>query len=449
MNRSDAERLEGVLAGLGYGRTEDEKEASLIAIVACSVRQSAIDHVIRRAGQWQKRRRQGQLKTVLTGCVLDQDRKRMSELFDVVLPVTEIGKIGEMINDSVSDGHASDYLSLPPNYDSKFQAYVPIMTGCDNFCSYCAVPYTRGREKSRPVQEVVDECRELITKGYKEITLLGQNVNSYRGLLKHENIKTLKQETPNMERPMSEAVSEEFLPFTKGEMPGGRRGLKDSNVTFPELLQKIDGIEGDYWLRFATSHPKDLSDELIGAIADGKHITPYLHLALQSGDDEILKAMNRKYTAKHYEELVAKARAAMPGLMISTDIIVGFPGETEEQFQNTAAVMERVGFDMAYLSEYSPREGTAAAKLVDDVPADEKSRRKEFLNDILKKTGLANNEKHIGREVTVLVDEFKNGKCSGKTDTYKTVVFDGDESMVGQFVKVKIHRVDNFALFGN
>lgn len=442
MNRSDAERLQGVLAGLGYSRAERDAEASLAVVVACSVRQSAIDHVIRRAGQWQKRRRQGGLKTVLTGCVLDQDRERMSELFDAVLPVTEIGKIGEMVNDSelriankglktkegmstsgdtchsernrgipfdgsLSEGHVNDYLSLPPSYDSKFQAYVPIMTGCDNFCAYCAVPYTRGREKSRPVQEVVDECRGLVAQGYKEIILLGQNVNSYAGF------------------------------DGAGEI-----------CSFPELLRLIDGLDGDYWLRFATSHPKDFSDELIGAMSDGKHVTPYLHLALQSGDDEILKAMNRKYTAAHFEELVARARQAIPSLMVSTDVIVGFPGETQQQFQNTAELMERVGFDMAYLAEYSPREGTAAAKLQDNVLPEEKCRRKEFLNDILKKTGLANNEKYVGREVLVLVDEYRSGKCSGKTDAYKTVVFGGDESLVGQFVKVKIQRVDSFALFG-
>ena len=424
MNQSDGEKLEKILIDLGYVKSESEATADIIGVLACSVRKSAIDRVYGKAHIWKKRRKRG-LKTILTGCLLDYDKKKFRSLFDFVVDINNLSQLKYFLAQKRAVVKGNNYLSLPSKTNSNFQASVPIMTGCNNFCSYCVVPYTRGREKSRPAKEIIEECRRLIDEGYKEIILLGQNVNSYS--------------SP--------------LPLTKGET---ERGFID----FPKLLQEIDKIkalpaetpagvkEGDYWLRFSTSHPKDLSDDLIAVMKNGKHITPYLHLAVQSGDDKILSAMNRKYTAKHFMATVDKVRKAMPNVMLSTDIIVGFPGETRKQFENTVKLFKKAEFDMTYISEFSPRQGTVAGKLKDNVSKVEKTRRKEKLNELLKKSALKNNKKYSNKKVKVLVEEFKNGKCVGKTDTYKTVIFSGEKKMVGEFVEVKINKVESWRLYG-
>jgi tRNA-2-methylthio-N6-dimethylallyladenosine synthase len=255
---------------------------------------------------------------------------------------------------------------------------------------------------SRPAKEILTECRQLLEQGYKEITLVGQNVNSYRS---------------------------------------GR-------YDFPKLLKEIDQLKGDYWLRFTTSHPKDLSGELIEIMSRGKHLAPYLHLPIQSGDKDILRAMNRHYTPGQYLKLVAKVRERIPGLTVSTDVIVGYPKETEKQFANTAKVMRQVKFDLAYINKYSPRSGTAAAKLGDDVSWPEKKRREKVLNEILKKTALGHNKKLINKTVRVLVDGWKNGNCFGKSAAFKTVVFAGTQKLVGKFVAVKIASAGSWGLKG-
>ncbi|MFA6919063.1 MAG: tRNA (N6-isopentenyl adenosine(37)-C2)-methylthiotransferase MiaB [Patescibacteria group bacterium] len=414
MNFSDGEKLEKILIDLGYKKSPDEDSADIIAVVACSIRKSAIDRVYGKAHIWKKRRRSGKLKTILAGCVLDYDKKKLSSLFDFVVDIKDLAQLKKILSGTKATTRRKSYLSLPGEMNSNFQASVPIMTGCNNFCSYCVVPYTRGREKSRPAKAIVEECQKLIKKGYKEIFLLGQNVNSYQS----------------------------------------------GKYSFPQLLKKVDEIkalpaeaslgakEEDFWLRFSTSHPKDLSDNLLAVMKNGKHITPYLHLAVQSGDDKILEAMNRKYTVKHFLEIIAKARKAMPEVMISTDVIVGFPGESKKQFENTIKLFKKAEFDMAYISEFSPRKGTVAGKLKDDVSKIEKSKRKEELNELLKKTALKHNQKYIGRTVKVLVEKFKSGQCLGKTDTYKTVVFFGDKKLVGEFVEVKINKVGSWVLYG-
>ncbi|MFA5048859.1 MAG: tRNA (N6-isopentenyl adenosine(37)-C2)-methylthiotransferase MiaB [Patescibacteria group bacterium] len=402
MNEADAEKVDASLASLGWQRVIKETEASLIVVVACSVRQSAVDKIYGKAKNWQSGRKQGKIKTILTGCFLPRDRKRMLQKFDWLLPIEELDKLGSLLGVKKSCPKSGSYLCLPAKRESAHQAYVPIMTGCNNFCSYCAVPYTRGREKSRLAREVIKECAGLIKQGYKEITLLGQNVNSY----------------------------------------------SDGCYNFSKLLKKIDQIPGDYWLRFITSHPKDFSNELLAVMKSGRHITPYLHLPIQSGDGSILKAMNRHYTVKHYLELIKKVREQIPGIMLSTDIIVGFPGESRKKFENSKKVFAQVKFDMAYIAQYSPRAGTAAYKIKETVSKKEKKNREEEINNILKGTALEKNQKYLGRTIKVLVEKYKNGKCWGKTDTFKTVGFTGPKRMIGQFKKVKINRVDSWGLFG-
>lgn len=418
MNRADGEKIRGLLNGFGLKETGREDEADLIVTVACSVRQSAVDRIFGRPAKWQKKRKRGELITILTGCVLPSDRRKMSDYFDDILPIGEMEKIKRFLPlSSFSD--PGNFHQLPDK-TSKFQAYVPIMTGCDNFCAYCVVPYVRGREISRSAAEIIAECRQLVKAGYKEITLLGQNVNSYRSPRYHSPEVKLR----------------------------GKQKQLVSGYNFPKLLKEIDQIPGDYWLRFVTSHPKDCSDALLKVMAGGRHVTPYLHLPIQSGDNFILRAMNRKYTMRQYIDLVKKARRIMPGLMLSTDLIVGFPGETERRFLNSLKTVAIIGFDMIYIAQYSPRAGTAAARLPDDVLPREKKQRAEAINEALKKTALKNNRPFVGRTVRVLVEKCRGGKCFGKTADFRTVTLAGSEKLVGRFVAVKIDKAESFGLSG-
>ena len=380
MNYSDSERIAGVLELAGYKKISQESEADLIVINMCSVRKSAVDRI---AGNFKKykqyKKKNPNLKIVLTGCVLESDKERFEKLFDVV----------ETRHCLVS--------TAKPLYQSKITAYVPIMTGCNNFCSYCVVPYTRGREYSRSVKEIIGEITELVNNKYKEIILLGQNVNSYS---------------------------------------------PDDNTNFPKLLKLINNISGDFWIRFLTSHPKDVTEELIKTIAQCDKCTENIHLALQSGNDDILKKMNRKYTVKHFLDLIKMIRKYISNVAITTDIIVGFPTETEKQFQNTVKVMKKAKFDMAYINKYSPRAGTASAKLEDNVSWQEKKRREKVLTEILKETALENNQKYIGKVVEVLIDKVDNEFIYGKTRSFKNVRIRimNYESRIeeGEFVEVKI-----------
>lgn len=422
MNYADAEKIEAILSQLGYQKTAKEKSADLIVAVACSVRQHALDRLYGQARNWQKRRKRGELLTILTGCILPKDKNKLAKIFDLVLAVKNIDLIPKKLN-QLKALNIKDYFHIKPRRQSSFQAYVPIMTGCNNFCAFCVVPYVRGREISRPAQDIIGECQTLIKNGYKEITLLGQNVNSY-----HSNLPLTKEE------------ANKYPLLTKE----GDRGRWD----FPKLLTALDKIPGDYWLRFLTSHPKDLSDDLIKVMKNSRHLTPYLHLAVQSGDDKILKKMNRLYTVKQFKSLVKKARKAIPNLMVSTDVIVGFPGETKKQFQKTVKLFQDIGFAMAYISKYSPRPQTAASKIKDDVSRAEKTRRQKALNDTLKKTALRNNQKLLGQTIKVLVENYKNNQCSGKTATFKMVTFNGDKNLVGKFVEVKITQAGSWSLRG-
>ena len=418
MNESDSERITSVLEKVGYRAASKESEADLIVLNMCSVRQSAVDRIYGRIKNFAKLKvRNPELKTILTGCILKSDLKKFENHFDYILPIKTLPFWQNLLKkekffyypDSRSPEFCqkfdSNYLKIKP-VCSNFSALIPISTGCNNFCSFCVVPYVRGPEICRPANEILDEVKNLIKRGFKEIWLLGQNVNSYK----------------------SELMA------------------KEQNTDFVRLLKMINEIPGDFWIRFTSSHPKDFSDSLVETIAKCKKVTPYINLPVQSGDNIILKKMNRSYTAEKYKKLVKKTRDSFnknrEGLekevAISTDVIVGFPGETKKQFENTVKLFKEMKFDMAYIAEYSPRPQTTAFKLKDDVPKEEKERRKKILTEILKETALENNKKYVGKTVDVLTEENKNEFLFGKTRTYKTVKFKGPSALIGKFVKVKI-----------
>lgn len=327
MNISDGERIANVLESHGHSPIPKENEADLVVINVCSVRQSAVDRV---SGKIKNLRKGNpEAKIILTGCVLKTDRKKFKEKVDQIWDIADF--------------------DLKAKHCASLSAYVPIMTGCNNFCTYCVVPYTRGKEKSRQAEKILGEIKNLIKKGYKEITLLGQNVNSY--------------------------------------------AFQDIN--FPKLLKMVNSLPDDFKIRFLTNHPKDVSDELIKTIAGCQKIAKEIHLPIQSGDNIILKKMNRNYTVSHYKKLVKKIRGIIPEIKISTDVIVGFPGETKKQFENTVKLFKEIRFNMAYIAKYSPRSGTAAFKLKDNVPIKEKKRRYSILNDVFKK--YKSSEKYVKR----------------------------------------------------
>ncbi len=408
MNISDSERIAAVLENLKYKPAKDMADANLVVINACSVRQSAINRIY---GLVEKlKQKKNKPVTVLTGCVLKKDKKKFEEIFDYILDIKNITELPNILaGQQIFKNLPSDYLNIAPKYSNKFSANVPIMTGCNNFCAYCVVPYTREREISRPAEEIISEIKNLISEGYKEIWLLGQNVNSY----------------------------------------------KDGKITFAELLKIVNNIKGKFWIRFTSSHPKDFTDEVINAMANwslpagrqGK-ITPYLNLPVQAGDDKVLKLMNRHYTVKDYKNKIKKLREKIPDISISTDIIVGFPGETKKQFENTAKLFREIKFDMAYINKYSPRAGTAAAKLKDNVLIIEKKRREKVLTEILKQTALEKNKKIIGKETIVLIDSQRGENWFGKNEHYKTIKIASAKNLLGKLVKVKITEAYPFILNG-
>jgi len=408
MNISDAERISAVLETAKYKNTEDINKADLIVVTMCSVRQSAVDRVQGLIQKFEQiKGKNPKLKTILTGCVLKRDKKIFLELFDYVVDIKDIKKIPEIIG-SKKISNKDNYLDITPKYSSKFSASVPIMTGCNNFCSYCVVPYAREREISRSTKKIILEIKNLIKNGYKEIWLLGQNVNSY----------------------------------------------KDKNTNFPQLLKKVNNIQGNFWIRFTSSHPKDFNSQVIEAMANCQKVTHYLNLPIQSGDDKVLKSMNRHYTVKEYKNKIKELREKIPDICLSTDIIVGFPGETKKGFNNTVKLFRDVKYDMAYINKYSARAGTAAAKLKDNVLWEEKKRREKVLNETLKQTALENNKKYIGKTVEVLVDSRKGSRLFGKTKEYKTIEINpvmqrGTQYRIGEFIKVKVTNAGPWKITGN
>ncbi len=427
MNIADSERVHSVIKDMGYIYTENEEEANLLGILACSVRQKAIDKVYSRIYKWNKWKNSRNLLTFITGCVLPADKEKFLRLFDLQFPASEAEKLPLLIHnygitspDSVrktigipANENIFSLWNLQPSYYSDFEAFVPVQNGCDKFCTFCAVPYTRGREISRPSKDILAEVKGLIRSNYKSITLLGQNVNSY----------------------------------------GNDR---ENELNFAELLREI-GEYGNssgkkFWVYFTSPHPRDMTNEVIDTIAEYTCLAKQIHLPLQSGDDRILIRMNRKHSTDRYRDLVGYIREKLPQATLFTDIIVGFTGEEMEHFLNTAKAMDEFKFNMAYIAQYSPRPGAAAYRWEDTVSNSEKKYRLHYLSEILATHSKEYNESLLGKELQVLVTgkDRKAGYLSGLTEGKINVRFaSARDNLTGKFVKIKIRSATDFSLEGS
>ncbi|WP_288945457.1 tRNA (N6-isopentenyl adenosine(37)-C2)-methylthiotransferase MiaB [uncultured Megasphaera sp.] len=422
MNESDSERYAGQLESLGYRRTEDMDMADVVLLNTCCVRETAEGKILGKIGELKHvKQHNPNLIIAVAGCMAQEWQDRLFERaphIDLVIGTHNIHKLIELIRErQATSGHYLEadmtmpaFHDLPTKRFQKFFAWVPIMNGCNKFCTYCIVPYVRGREVSRPIADIVREIEEIAKEGYKEITLLGQNVNSY-GL-----------------------------------------DLKDG-TDFSSLLQAVDRIGGIERVRYMTSHPKDMTFAMIDAIADSKKVVNHMHLPIQSGSDELLKKMNRGYTVDQYMELVEYARKRIPDLVLTTDIIVGFPGETEEMFCQTLDLLKRVQYDMAYTFIYSPRTGTPAAKMDHQIPQEEKSRRLQRLMDVQNVYSLQLNQAMEHKEYEVIVEgPTKNDENHwfGRTTGNKMIIWEHDGSAaVGDTVKVAVDKGQTWVLKGH
>ena len=420
MNEHDSEKIAGMLVNCGYTKADSKQDADFILFNTCCVREHAELRTFGNVG-FIKELKQLNPRLILgvCGCMMQQkdvadklykrfpfvdlifgthELKNFPFMLEKVLDNERIINISEM-NGEVIEG-------LPVERTPGFSTFVNIMYGCNNFCTYCIVPYVRGRERSRRAEDVVNEVREVVALGYKEVTLLGQNVNSY---------------------------------YSDG-------------VNFPKLLEMVNAVPGLTRLRFMTSHPKDLSDELIEAMAKLDKVGNHIHLPVQSGSDEILRRMNRRYTSSQYLELVSNLRSKVKDVEITTDIIVGFPGETEEDFEATCDIVRKVGYSNAYTFAYSPREGTIAAKMPDQIAQEVKKQRLNKLNAVLAETIPCGNEKYIGFEGDILiegVDHRAEPLLFGKLSNFKMVYVQGDEKLIGTMVHIKVDGLRFNSLFGH
>ena len=423
MNKSDSERMASFLEELGYEMTEEKYQADLVIINTCGVRQLAEDRIYGFIPRIKKEN--PKVKIVVTGCLSGRTdvQRRMNEYVDLWLLTKDMTKLAEFLNKADKRELPDSYLKIKPKYDSAFSALVPIGNGCDNFCTYCVVPHARGREVYRPADDIINEVKELVGKGYKEIILIAQNVNSYESIINYELSITNK----------------------------GNGKKVNKKINFAELIRLVNDIPGNFWIRFATSHPKDMSDELIKVLAECEKACHHIHLPVQAGDDEILARMNRKYTVEHYLKLIKKIKTAMPDASITTDIIVGFPGESKKQFAGSVKLAKEANFDMIFIGKYSPRPGTAAQKMKDDVSKLEKKNRELALTKVYKKSTLENNNKDLGLSFELLVETASKGYSYGRTRTNKYVRIVNNplkENLIGKFVVVKIVKANDFGLDG-
>ena len=412
LNVADGEKLAGLLQEMGYAMTDDVNAASLILYNTCAVRENAEDRVFGTIGSIKKRKSENPgLILCVTGCMTAQKTvaekiRRSYPYVDIVLGSSAVQKLPQMLYAHMHGlRHAWDIettTDIPENVptarESTFKAAVPVMYGCNNFCTYCIVPYVRGRERSRQPQAILDEVRGLIESGYKEIMLLGQNVNSYG------------------------------------------KDLQDG-MDFPALLREIDKIPGDYWIRFMSSHPKDATPALMDTILECGHLAKHLHLPVQSGSDDILRRMNRRYTTAQYLEKVNYVRSKDPEFSLTTDLIVGFPDESEADFQATLDIVRAVRYDNMYSFIYSKRTGTKAADMPDPVTDQEKSERMGRLLALQREIAVENNKRFVGRTLRVLVDsesKKRPGSMAGRSSENMLVEFPGTPDLIGSFVDVKI-----------
>ena len=419
-NEADSEQLRGMLQCAGYGFAESEEGADVVVLNTCAVREHAEQRVFGNVGALvHTKRRHPRQKIFVCGCMMGQpqvaERIRKSyphvdgvfsthhlwQFPELLLRVLTTGKRVFATEDS--DGAIAEH--LPVVRTNTLKAWVSVMYGCNNFCSYCIVPYVRGRERSRRPEDILEECRGLLAQGYKEITLLGQNVNSY----------------------------------------GKDLGL---GVDFSDLLAQVAQIDGEFRLRFMTSHPKDASRKLFETMAKYPKICKQLHLPFQSGSDRILKLMNRRYTAGQYLSLVDYGRSLMPELVLTSDVIVGFPGETEEDFEGTIDLIERVRYDALFTFIFSPREGTPAAKMDDPTPKSDKNRRFDRLLAVQNRISEEKHRAYIGTTVQVLVDGRDGDVLTARTDGGRLVRFAGDDALIGQFAEVEITGCTTWSLTG-
>lgn len=449
MNKSDSERIEALLGAVGMEEVRRPEEADLILMNSCSVRQTAEDRVFGKVNGFAKlRERNPRLVIAVTGCMAGRDkdgalRRKLPEV-DLFFPtadmvrlpqwLAELGIIGgravelegvellrplsasaQQLNNSTasSSAQADCYLNIVPRYNNLVQAFVPIQTGCSNFCTYCVVPYARGPEKNRPAADILKEIRDLAAQGTIEVTLLGQTVNSYRA-------------------PDPEVFSADN-PYSDH---------------FAALLWEINQVDGIERIHYTAPHPKHMTDEVIDALALPKHVR-YLHLPVQSGSDAMLARMNRKYTRDEYLDVIRKIKGRVPGIALGTDIIVGFCSETEEMFEETVSLYREADFDIAYIAMYSPRTGTPAWRAFeDDVPRTEKRRRWKRLHDIMEEIVREKNQAYISETVEVLVERCKKGVCSGNSREMKLVRFPGEPELVGCIVPVRVESAKEWVLEG-
>jgi len=421
MNVRDSEIIAGMLEGIGYTPGHSMENCDLIVVNTCSVRHSAENKVFGKLGEIAvQKRKNPEMLVALGGCMaqLAELKPRLKKSgVDIVFGTHNIHELPLLLQEAAAE-KKSLYKVWDDNKNiveyetsirrSGISAFINIMYGCNNFCSYCIVPHTRGREKSRNPDDILKEAREIAGLGYKDITLLGQNVNSYG------------------------------------------QGLETA-VDFADLLQMVNEVEGIQRIRFTTSHPKDVSDKLIYAIAGLEKVCEHIHMPLQAGSDEVLCRMNRKYTRQHYLDLVKRVRHNIPGVAITSDLIVGFPGETEADFEQTMDMVERVRFEAAFTFMYSVRSGTKAAVMPDQVSLEEKRRRLTKLNELQYGIAVEINKSLEGRDMEVLVEgpsKTNRQKMTGRTRTNQIVIFSGTEDLIGKEINVRITEAKTFSLFG-
>lgn len=420
-NVSDGEKIKGTLAMMGYGFTDNSDFADLVLFNTCAVRENAEERVFGNIGALKhKKRRNPNMIVGICGCMVQQEHitQRIIKSFpfvDMIFGTHSIHTLPQIVYETLTtrkrnvsipqiDGFVIE--GMPLQRESTFKASVPIVYGCNNFCTFCIVPHVRGRERSRKQEDIVAEVRELINSGYKDITLLGQNVNSYG---------------------------------------------KDLGLNFSGLLQELDQLEGEFKISFMTSHPKDATRELIDVIAESKHISRHLHLPIQSGSNRILKKMNRRYTVEKYIDLVEYAKKRIPDINLTSDIIVGFPGETYEDFRETLDLIEKVRYDSLFTFIYSKRKGTPAAEMDDPISREEKGVWFHELCAAQQRIGGESYYSFVGKNMTILcegIGRTDDGMMTGKTIQNIIVDFNGDTSLIGSFVNVKITKALSWALIG-
>lgn len=442
LNENDSEKLCGMLEQMGYERTENQKEADLALFNTCCVRENAEDKLFGKLGELKRLKEEKGIIIAIGGCMMQEkhitDKIKESYPFvDILFGTHTLHKFPENLLKALEekkklkdiiDIDGEIYEGLPIKRDSKIKASVTIMNGCNNFCSYCIVPYVRGRERSRQPKDIIDEVKELAKQGYQEVTLLGQNVNSYLRVEQEKNL--LLKSTISTEQIDSAKLQEKTFiePY---------QGVN----SFATLLKALNQIEGIERIRFVSPHPKDFTDDVIEAIATCDKVCKLVHLPLQSGNTKVLKEMNRKYTKEQYLALVEKMKKRIPNLTLSTDIIVGFPGEMEEEFQDTLDVVRKVKFEQVYMFIYSRRVGTPGDKMENQIPEEQKHKRFDQLKALVESQIQENNQKYVGTMQKVLVEgESKNNKdlLTGRTDSNKVVIFEGDKDLVGTMQNLKI-----------